>query len=64
MAHVLEHDAVVGGVEGSFEVLVHSVDIFVVQFSVLYHHDDGGKSVMDAAEDSKAVLLRIPWDSA
>jgi hypothetical protein len=33
---------VVGGVEGVFEVRVHDVDIFVVYFCVLHHHDDGG----------------------
>jgi hypothetical protein len=42
LAHVLEHNTVVGGVEGAFEVRVHYVYVFVVYFCVLHHRDDGG----------------------
>jgi hypothetical protein len=44
LAHVLEHDAVVCGVEGAYEVRVHDVDVFFVDFGVLHHHDDGGRA--------------------
>jgi hypothetical protein len=47
LTHVLGHNAVVCGVEGSFDVGVHDVDVLVVYFGVIYH--DGGEGVMDAA---------------
>jgi hypothetical protein len=49
VAHVLEHDAVVGSVESAYEVRVLDVDVFVVIFCVFHHHDDGGEGVVDAA---------------
>jgi hypothetical protein len=33
----VEHDAVVGGVEGVFVVRVHDVDVFVVELGILHH---------------------------
>jgi hypothetical protein len=48
---------VVGGSEGAFEVRVHDVDVFVVYFGILRHHDGGGEGVMDAAKEAEAVLL-------
>jgi hypothetical protein len=56
-ADVLEHITVVGGVEGAFEVRVNDIDIFVVYFCVLHHHDDGDLGVVDAALEAEAVLL-------
>jgi hypothetical protein len=56
--HVFEDDAVVGGVEGDFEVRVHDVDVFVaVDFCILHHRDNGGESVVYAALMSEPVLL-------
>jgi hypothetical protein len=57
LAHVFEHDAVVGGIEGAFEVRLHDVDVFVVYFGVFHHHDDGGKGVVYVALVSESVLL-------
>jgi hypothetical protein len=57
LTHVLKHDAVVCGVDGAFEVLVHYVDILVVDFSVLNHHDDEDECVMDVAKEAEAILL-------
>jgi hypothetical protein len=42
LSHVFKHDAVVRGVEGSFEVRVHDVHVFVVELGIFYHHNDGG----------------------
>jgi hypothetical protein len=53
---VLEHDTVVGGIESAFEVHVHDVDVFVVSFCVLHHHDDGGEGVVDGAKEAEVVL--------
>jgi hypothetical protein len=36
LAHVFEHDAVVGGIESAIEVCVHDVDVFVIYFFVLH----------------------------
>jgi hypothetical protein len=33
LAHLFEHDAMVGGVEGSFEFRIHDIDIFVTYIS-------------------------------
>jgi hypothetical protein len=57
LSHVFEHDAVVGGVEGAFEVRVHDVDVVVVDFCILHHHDDGGEGVVYATLMSEPVLL-------
>jgi hypothetical protein len=57
LAHVFEHDAVVGGVESSLEVRVHDVNVIFVKFGVLHHHDEGGKSVMDVALVPESVML-------
>jgi hypothetical protein len=54
---VFEHDAVVGCIEGAFEVGIHDVDVLVVELGVLYHHDDGGESVVDGAVFPEAILL-------
>jgi hypothetical protein len=54
---VLEHNTVVGGVGGVFEVRVQYVDVFVVNFCVLHHHDHGGEGVVDATLQVEAVLL-------
>jgi hypothetical protein len=59
LTHVFEHDAVVRGVEGAFEVRVHDVDVFVVELRVLHRHNEGGESVVDAAVLSEAVLLAL-----
>jgi hypothetical protein len=66
LTHVSEHDAVVGGIEGAFDVRVHDVDVFVVYFCVLQHHDDGGEGVMDTVLDCwrrnpSSYSLRMPW---
>jgi hypothetical protein len=42
LLHVFEHDAVVYGVEGAFEVHGYDVDVFVVDFCTFHHHIDGG----------------------
>ena len=57
LTHVFEHDAVVRGVEGTFEIRVHDVDVFAVEFRVLHRHNEGGEGVVDAAVLSEAVLL-------
>ena len=57
LTHVFEHDAVVRGVEGAFEIRVHDVDVFVVEFRVLHRHNEGGEGVVDAAVLSETVLL-------
>jgi hypothetical protein len=57
LTHGLEHDAVVCGVKGAFEVRVHAEDVFVSDFSALPHHDDGGEYVVDAARKSEAFLM-------
>jgi hypothetical protein len=57
LAHVFEHDAMVCGVEGAFEVRVHDVDVFLVDFRVPHHHDDGGYGVVDAALVAEANML-------
>jgi hypothetical protein len=54
---MLEHDAVVCGIEGVFEVNVHYVDVLVVDFGVIHHLDDGGECVVGAAKESQAILL-------
>jgi hypothetical protein len=54
---VFEHDVVVGGIESAFEVRALDVDVFVVYFCPLHHHDDGGEGVVDAAKGAEAVLL-------
>jgi hypothetical protein len=38
LAHVFEHDAVVGGVEGSLEIGIHDVEVFVEELGVFHHH--------------------------
>jgi hypothetical protein len=35
LAHVFEHDAMVCGIEGSREVRVHDIDVFVVNFGMI-----------------------------
>jgi hypothetical protein len=57
LAHVFEHDAVVGGIESAFEVRVHDVYVFVAYFCDLHHHDDGGEGVVDDELEAEAVLL-------
>jgi hypothetical protein len=54
---------VVGGVEGAFDVCAHDVDVFVVDFCTLHHHDDGGKGVVYAALMAESICwsLRMPW---
>jgi hypothetical protein len=54
---VLEHNAEVGGVESAFEVHVHDVFVFIEDFSVLHHRDNGGEGVMDVTEEAESVLL-------
>jgi hypothetical protein len=56
---VFDHDAVVGGVEGALEVCVHDVDVFVVEFRVFHHHDEGGEGVVDVALEAESVLMII-----
>jgi hypothetical protein len=48
---------VVRGVEGAFEIRVHDVDVFVVEFRVLHCHNEGGEGVVDTAVLSESVLL-------
>jgi hypothetical protein len=57
LAHGLEHDAVALSVESALEVRIHDVDVFVVNFCVLHHHDDGGEGVVDFAKESESILL-------
>jgi hypothetical protein len=59
LVHMFEQNAVVGGVEGDFEVREHDVDVFVVIFCVLHCHDDGGEGVVNVAEETEAVLLLV-----
>jgi hypothetical protein len=54
---VFENVAVVGGVEGAFEVRLHDVDVSVVEFCILHHHDEGGEGVVYAALMADAILL-------
>jgi hypothetical protein len=54
---VFEHYAVVGGVEGAFEFRVHYVDVLVVDFCNLHHHDDGGEGVVYAALMAESIWL-------
>jgi hypothetical protein len=56
---VFEHHAVIGGVEGAFEVRVYDVDVLVVNFGVLLHHDEGGEGIVDAAEEEESILLFV-----
>jgi hypothetical protein len=39
---------VVGNVDKAIQVRVHDVDVFIVNFGVLHHNDDGGEGVVDA----------------
>ena len=57
LTHVFEHDAVVRGVKGTFEVRVHDINVFAVEFRILHRRNEGGKGVVDAAVLSEAVLL-------
>jgi hypothetical protein len=57
LAHVFEHDAVVGYVEGAPEVGIHDVKVLVVELGVFHHHDDGGDSVVYAAVFPESILL-------
>jgi hypothetical protein len=57
LTHVFEFDAVIRGVEGTFEIRVHDVDVFVVESRVLHRHDEGGEGVVDAVVLSEALLL-------
>jgi hypothetical protein len=57
LAHVFEHNAVVSGVEGAFEVRVYDLNVFVANFCVLHHHDDGSEGVVFAAKETEAVVL-------
>jgi hypothetical protein len=57
LAHVFEHDAVVGGVEGALEVRVHDIDVFELNFGILHHHDDGGEGVVDIALVAESIML-------
>jgi hypothetical protein len=45
-----------GALEASL-VRVHAVDVFIVDFSVLHHHDDVCEVVEYAEKEAKAVLL-------
>jgi hypothetical protein len=36
------HNAMVGGIESAFELRVHDVYVFVVNFGVFHRDDDGG----------------------
>jgi hypothetical protein len=57
LAHVFEHNAVVGGVEGALEVCVYDVDVLAVDFCAFNHHDDGGEGVVDVTLEAESVLL-------
>jgi hypothetical protein len=54
---VFEGNAVVGGVGSALEGCVHYVDVFVVDFRVFHHHDEGGEGVVDVALEAESVLL-------
>jgi hypothetical protein len=54
---VFEHDAVVGGVEGAFEVRVIDVDVLVENFAIFHHHDDAGEGVVDVALVAESIML-------
>jgi hypothetical protein len=56
---VFEHDAVVGGVEGALEAHVYHVDVFVVNFGVLHHDDEGSKGFGVAAEEVESLKFEI-----
>jgi hypothetical protein len=53
------NDAVVCGVKGAFEVRVHDVDVFVVEFGVLHHHDDGGEGVVYVALVAEITIMLV-----
>jgi hypothetical protein len=57
LAHVFEQDAVVGCVEGALEVVIHDLEILVVDLAVLHHHDDGGESVVYVAAFPESILM-------
>jgi hypothetical protein len=57
LSHESEHDAVVDGVEGSFEVRVHSAGVLVAYFIVFHNHDEAGEGFVDAAEKAESVML-------
>jgi hypothetical protein len=48
---------VVNGIEGAFEVGIHDVEVLVVEFGVLHHHDDGGESVVDVTVFPEFIML-------
>jgi hypothetical protein len=50
LAHVFEHDAVVGGIEGAFEVCIHDVDVFVIWILA--------SSIVMMMEDKASWMLR------
>jgi uncharacterized protein involved in tellurium resistance len=50
LAHVFEHDTVVGCVECAFVVRILDVDVSIVDLSAFHQHDDGSKGVVYAAE--------------
>jgi hypothetical protein len=56
---MFEHNTVVGGIEGAFEIRVHYLDVFLVDFGVFHHHDDGGEGVVDTALKVESVLLLV-----
>jgi hypothetical protein len=53
----VEHDAVVCGFQAAFEVRVHDVDVFVVNFGIFHHGDDGGEGVVDVALVAESIML-------
>jgi hypothetical protein len=57
LVHVFEHHAVVCDVEGAFEVRVHDVDVFLINFGIFHHHDDGGHGVVDDALVAEFIML-------
>jgi hypothetical protein len=56
LAHVFEHDAVVGCVKGALEFGIHDLEVLVVELGVLHHHGDGGESVVDAAVFPESIM--------
>jgi hypothetical protein len=66
LTHVFEHDAVVRGIERAFEVRVHDVDVFVVEFcaSIAMMMDESASWMLRCCRNPSCWSLRMPWVSA
>jgi hypothetical protein len=62
LAHVFEHDAVVGGSEGACEVRVHDVDVCVMDF--VWMMEEKTSCMLRCGRNPSCWSLRLPWVTA